>query len=812
MTEQEMLKKIKESADEIEIPEGIRPENMKKKMDAQQTAENRTETHRPVWRRGEAAAHRPVWKRVGAAAAVTVLVVGLGGAAAVSYAGADVWQTAQDDGGAYGGKEAAGSMADGGAENGAAGGSMDSGDENGATGNVTDERNGSGGDKTAGDGANGGDASEPKKDAGGLYIVAENYGEVYDVLYKYYGESGVPAIYNATDDSIDTGGETRDEATVVYEAPAAGSAMVESVMSDAGGIQDLQSQSMKQNAGVHDSGVGKEAQREEESYSRTNVQTAGVDESDIVKTDGSYIYVVHDDAVEIIDVRGKAMKAAGEIEISMDSATDQVLEMYVDGDVLNLIVQKEKADLKESDGTEEQEANKRAYYIETSVETELFTYDIKNRRNPVFSGSITQDGYYKTSRKLGNIVYLFTQEWMNLPELTREEAASGKDADGWIPLVNGEAVAADCIYVPEYGETGLIISSTDIDKPDEVVDNTMIINDYVDIYVGSGALYLYGTEYGLNTGVRTQIAKFSLKGGKIQAVGATLAAGEVRDTFAINEYQGKLRLLTTDWSNGENENRLYLFDEDLKLTGELNGIAKGERIYAARYFGNTAYFVTYRNTDPLFAVDLSDEKHPKVLSELEITGFSEYLHFWGEDKLVGIGYETDPDNGAQEGIKLTMFDISDPSELKTLGTCVLDDLDYSPALYDYKCVLADEGENILGFAAESYDYNGKGADMESYLLFAWEDGEFRNLLTEKLDVDEEKTDATSNVNESNSASDEEDLTMETAVADVLYTGENIGDYRGLYVGDRFYIVSPSRIISYDRENGYRMVQKLKLRQ
>ena len=127
---------------------------------------------------------------------------------------------------------------------------------------------------------------------------------------------------------------------------------------------------------------------EEESYSRTNVQTAGVDESDIVKTDGSYIYVVHDDAVEIIDVRGKAMKAAGEIEISMDSATDQVLEMYVDGDVLNLIVQKEKADLKESDGTEEQEANKRAYYIETSVETELFTYDIKNRRNPVFSGSI----------------------------------------------------------------------------------------------------------------------------------------------------------------------------------------------------------------------------------------------------------------------------------------------------------------------------------------------------------------------------------------------------------------------------------------
>ena len=801
MTEQEMLKKIKESADEIEIPESIRPENMKKRMDAQQTAENQAAVHRSVWKRGGTAAHRSMWKRVGAAAAV--LVVGLGGAAAVSHEGASVWQTAQDDGDGNGGNEAAEDRADSRAGNGTA--------ENNA-GSGADGGDGNGGNGTAENSADGKDAAEPKKDAGALYVVAENYGEVYDVLYKYYGESGVPAIYNATDDSIDTGGETRDEATVVYEAPAAGSAMAESVMSDAGGIQDLQSQSMKQNAGVHDSGVRKEAQREEESYSRTNVQTAGVDESDIVKTDGSYIYVVHDDAVEIIDVRGKAMRAAGEIEISMDSATDQVLEMYVDGDVLNLIVQKENTDLKESDGTEGQETKKRAYYMETSVETELFTYDIKNRRNPVLSGSITQDGYYKTSRKLGNIVYLFTQEWMNLPELTREEAALGKDADGWIPLVNGEAVAADCIYVPEYGETGLIISSTDIDKPDEVVDNTMIINDYVDIYVSSGALYLYGTEYGLNTGVRTQIAKFSLKGGKIQAVGATLAAGEVRDTFAINEYYGTLRLLTTDWSNGENENRLYLFDEDLKLTGELNGIAKGEQIYAARYFGDTVYFVTYRNTDPLFAVDLSDEEHPKILSELEITGFSEYLHFWGEDKLVGIGYETDPDNGAQEGIKLTMFDISDPSELKTLGTCVLDDLDYSPALYDYKCVLADEEENILGFAGESYDYNGKGADMESYLLFAWEDGEFKNLLTEKLDADEEKTDAASNVSEGNSASDTEDLTVETAVTDVLYTGEDIGDYRGLYVGDRFYIVSPSRIISYDRENGYRMVQKLKLRQ
>ena len=97
--------------------------------------------------------------------------------------------------------------------------------------------------------------------------------------------------------------------------------------------------------------------------------------------------------------------------------------------------------------------------------------------------------------------------------------------------------------------------------------------------------------------------------------------------------------------SGEAENNLYLFDENLNLTGKIEGLAQGKEIYAARYLGNMAYFVTYRNTDPLFAVDLSDDKNPKVLGELKISGFSEYLHFWGEDKLVGIGYETDEKTG-----------------------------------------------------------------------------------------------------------------------------------------------------------------------
>lgn len=170
-----------------------------------------------------------------------------------------------------------------------------------------------------------------------------------------------------------------------------------------------------------------------------------------------------------------------------------------------------------------------------------------------------------------------------------DEATDTTDSNDWIPLVNGEAVAADCIYIPERGSNGLVISSVNIKEPGKVLDDIMIVND------------------------------------------------------------------------------------------------------SARFLGTMAYFVTYRNMDPLFAVDLSDEKNPKVLSELKITGFSEYLHFWGEDKLVGIGYETDPETGRQTGLKISMFDISDPADLKVAGSCVLKNTGYSPALYDYKCVLVDEG-------------------------------------------------------------------------------------------------------------------------
>ena len=419
------------------------------------------------------------------------------------------------------------------------------------------------------------------------------------------------------------------------------------------------------------------------------------------------IYTVNEDTIYITDVRGGEMKAAGEIALTRNNSSDRIIEMYVDRNMVNLIVSRKKTTLKTDTAQvnvtakgKETVATDEYYYFDTTLFTELLTYDVSNPKKPILKGSVTQEGTYQTSRKIGNIVYLFTNPNLSRSNGDMDEATDTTDSNDWIPLVNGEAVTADCIYIPERGNNGLVISSVNIKEPGKVLDDIMIVNDHAAVYVSTTAIYLYKENY--NSSSITEIAKFSMKQGILDAVGAANVPGTVRDTFAIHEYQGRLRILTTSWGSERSENNLYLYDENLESVGKLEGLAQGEQIYSARFLGTMAYFVTYRNMDPLFAVDLSDEKNPKVLSELKITGFSEYLHFWGEDKLVGIGYETDPETGRQTGLKISMFDISDPADLKVAGTCVLKNTGYSPALYDYKCVLVDEGENLIGLATETY--------------------------------------------------------------------------------------------------------------
>ncbi len=575
---------------------------------------------------------------------------------------------------------------------------------------------------------------QPKEDAGDLYRVAEDYSEVYDIV----ADSGLYWKYNYVMDFTMNG-------MPIEELEADDGGAFE--RTDVAGIGSTSpSAILKESVG----NLG-------EGYSKTNVQTQGVDESDIVKTDGAYLYVVTDNRVHIVDIRKGKPKEATVLEIPSETASFSIKEIYVDDGKLLVITGEKNTQLKEI----KKESGKKEvseYYTVTHNITTLYTYSLDKPSKPELLGQVGQDGSYYTSRKIGDKVYLFTKE-----SLAVNCYGYDRGSDDWIPLAGGEMIASDCIYIPQQGGNSLIVSSIDTDEPEEIMDNVMIVNNDVNVYVSTEAVYLYHVNR--KQEATTEIAKFSLKDGEINAVSASSVKGRVRDTFAINEYQNMLRILTASDNSNEGTN-LYILDEKLKLTGKLEGIAPGETIYAARYLGNMAYFVTYRNIDPLFAADLSDPSKPEILSELKITGYSEYLHMWEPGTMFGIGYETDPDTGLREGIKLSMFDVSNPADLQTADCICIANADYSPALDQYKTVLAEPQANLIGFVVTEYDRT----QSNTYLLFEWKDGKLNNLLTQ--DVAES------------------------------------GYYRGVYAGQYFYIVTSENVVAYDRGDHFGKIGEL----
>lgn len=724
MTEQEMIERIKQSAEAIKVPESLSPENILERcrnLEQEKTAEGEKKGKKFRIRNPRLAAG------LSAAAVFTICCISLmrmGGINLGTSSGSKGSSAAMD----MAVPAEAGVVQEEGAilEAGAA----ESTEECAVPEEAAEEF-----DETVlleADAGAGEVKQIERKDAGDLYTLAESYDAVYERL-----EEVRAAQYKYTE----------AQSGAMEEGMAAGAdiAVAEDARSN-GSVQDLQGDTEKFSA-------------EKEEYSRTNVQTFGIDESDIVKTDGEYIYLLRGSSVSILSAKEEEMKQIGELEADTESGAANICAMYVDGDLLILMAQESQTSLEETEGDEG--FDQAMKYMDTDVVTSVITYDISDRENPVLAGKTTQDGAYVTSRKDGSILYLFTDKYL------MEDY--GKGPEGVIPEVNARKIAEDCIYLGDRGERALIISSLSVNRPETVRDTVMILDNGSEIYMGEDSLYLYHGNY-TGVGENTEIAKFSLKGGYLNGEAAASVRGNVRDTFAINEKDNKLRVLTTDTSGSEWENCLFLLDENLKVTGKLNHIAVGETVYAARYLGDMAYFITYRNTDPLFAADLSDEKNPKLVGELEITGFSEYLHFWGEDKLLGLGYETDEGNGAQEGLKLVMFDMSDPAGLKTLGSKVLDKASYSPALYQYKAVLADPEENLIGFVTESYNRGVK----RRYELYRWNGKNFERILSEELDDG--------------------------------YEGEN---YRGLYIGERFYIAHPEVVRYYDRTD-YKMKQKLEM--
>ena len=468
--------------------------------------------------------------------------------------------------------------------------------------------------------------------------------------------------------------------------------------------ESAEDSSSTNSAAAVDTGVAQNSKSSENAvYSETNVRQEGVDEADVVKTDGRYLYTLKDNgrSVAIVDTANGELQMVISIPVEAD---DQAREFYVSDGHLILI----------SEFNQEREDGAWTY---ASTDTRVTTYDITDPEKPEKAGEVTQSGSYTSSRLTDGHLYLFTQYSVDVTS-----GITPKDKKDYIPYVNQQMLEADDIYLPPFSQAYMyeVVSSVDVAKPGEIQDSKAIFSDGGELYVSNDNIYWYETQWSDKT--ETVIKRMSYKDGKLKAEASGKVDGYINDSFSIDEYDGYLRVVTTD----DETNGLYILDSKMKEVGSITGLAEGEQVYSARLLGDTGYFVTYEQTDPLFSVDLSDPKNPKIIGKLKIPGFSEYLHFYGENLLLGIGMDVDEDGFTTNGVKLSMFDISDSSDVKEIQKYTLENVYSAAVMYDYKAVLIDPEKNVIGFAAD-------GNNGENYYVFSYNDANgFECLMNETV--------------------------------------------------------------------------------
>ena len=487
----------------------------------------------------------------------------------------------------------------------------------------------------------------------------------------------------------------------------------------------------------------------EADYSQTNVREAGVDEGDVVKTDGSYLYILKSSgSVRIVDIRETKMKEVAEIQ--PEKLNESIEDLYLDGDRLMLVTTGYESSMEEAESD--------MYTVNRYQYTALTVYDITEREHPEMTGRITQEGDYLQSRKNGDYVYLLTQYSPSLGDSFEDSSV--------MPLVNEQKLAISDVYLPDQTSQPdyLVASGINIQDPENVISSKAIVSGAADFYMSSDNLFICNNNW--NDGKSsTEILRFACEDGEITAGAMCELPGFLNDTFSLDEYQGYLRVLLTEDSNGES-NSLYILDADMQVTGAIRDLAAGETIRSARFMGTMAYFVTFRQTDPLFCADLSDPDNPQILSELKLTGFSSYLHPYGDHLLLGVGYEAEEETGSQTGVKLSMFDISDPSQVEELDKYVIKGASYLPSDYNYKAILADGEKNLIGFVCDG-----------EYLVFSYDEEKgFQNLLTYTM-------------------SDWE-----------YWDGD--ASCRGVYAGDEFYIVDQDEVLCFDMNQDFALTDRL----
>jgi uncharacterized secreted protein with C-terminal beta-propeller domain len=481
-----------------------------------------------------------------------------------------------------------------------------------------------------------------------------------------------------------------------------------------------------------DGGVTGYSGSSKSSYTKTNVQVAEVDEGDIVKTDGRAIYVASGKQVVVLLPDGAKTKEIARLDVAQvakaDGLDDEVAftgpiqDMMLSGTVLAVLAH--EYDAKDADfvgGSSDV-----AVQIQAS-RTKVFLFDLADPARPQYRATFGQSGTYTTSRLYQGVLYLVSQYQVADPEkIVKDDPSTfvpsldSKDGRIWCPV--GEIGIAK---VPNVSDpTYTVVTALDLDRGERLGEHS-VLGAAGTVYMSTENLYIAGQNAsetkpsaskrraggvaGTVEEPMTRIIRIALNDGAVKLAAQAAVPGRLVNQFALDEYEGHLRAVTTVWDEKGEHASLYVLKDDMKLASSIPKLVTDESVKSVRFDGATAYVVTYQQVDPLFAIDLSRPSKPKVMSALKIPGFSSYLHPWDEGLLLGVGYDG-TDEGAITGMKLAMFDTSDPFDVTEKAKLHLSG-DQSEVLDDHRAILVDAERALIGFPVFKWGKDYEGAEL-----------------------------------------------------------------------------------------------------
>lgn len=677
-------------------------------------------------------------------------------------------------------------------------------------------------------------------------IVIEDYSEIENMFLGYQKNYQKMQKFSYATDIFDNFGsvdlQASEDMAVVGDSAKPESGAPEGTINGAvSGSGEL-----KDNASSSDNSLRGE-------HGETNEQVAGVNEADIIKNDGRFLYVVPAQKTyweyQSFLEYGKKLEETTSANDAIVSDTiyftpgynpnEKLYEDMTEEDFINKIFivetgengslteksaikvgkhENEKikySEVKEifvdsnrliaildcysfygEEKSEEKSNNGRYFYYDYKMITCAVSYDISDRENPKEEWRVYQDGDYLSARKIGNKIVLISNynvplymDGVKITDYCVPEVYAGENA---CRIPSGDICVMDDVRDSSY----VVVSTLDATNHKETFNSTAVLGGGENVYCTTNNLYVTSGRFEETISSKdgavaeifmiddsaiytTEILKFDISGEKIEYKTKGKVNGTALNQFSVDEYNGYLRIATTAGNFQNAKNNLYVLDSDMVIVGMVEGVAKGETIKSVRFMGDTGYVVTFEQTDPLFVIDLKDPENPEVLGELKIPGFSNYLHPVTENYLLGIGVNGD-DNGAGNGMKISLFDVSDkkkPKEVSKFEILPQENTDNlwgyldCSAFYDHKAVCWDS-KNLIMYIPYRMTTEYMHTEDNSYRS---EFNSTDNIIALKVNIKDGKLEKNNNyVAETGDLKNYKNVNRVTYIGDIVYSYSQSG--------------------------------------